>query len=538
MGQGLEPKVLPDGKGAVVQDPVQQSQESSCAPSVIAKPGEGQATPDPGAGCEGAINLRKPPLAQEATLQSGPGNADGRMAGGPGLPKHEIRDYGEYQRNISADPGKKREVMDLLRQVEGNLKFPNATRDVPYDESINLIASMKVLKAKHGFYFGGNTQDLNDNGLALGLDKDCSTLRLSGVPKESRDVALTLRFAFDDPKGGRIRYRGEFPIGLFVNANPRDLWLERPATDPDYKTPDTQHESIPINGAGSGPKGVYGASRRGRYHAHNGTYRDDCFAIRHEQDHDWYLLAVADGAGSARYSREGARLACEFTMMHAREVLEKHGDRLNQRLLELGEQDPEAGQILEDLLRNGALFAHDNIESKAARFARSKGDPTIGIKDYSTTLLLAALHRISGEHWVIATFWIGDGAMAILGNSGRAMLCGTPDEGEFSGQTKFLTMGALVFQNRQISIFPAPNGFRAFYAMTDGVSDPRFETDNNLRDPGMWQAFDNEVCAVLGGEAGPDPAVLCKERPEERLLEWLNFWSPGNHDDRTLVVVR
>ena len=43
--------------------------------------------------------------------------------------------------------------------------------------------------------------------------------------------------------------------------------------------------------------------------------------------------------------------------------------------------------------------------------------------------------------WFIASFWVGDGAMCLFDAENKtAKLLGTPDEGEFSGQTRFLTI--------------------------------------------------------------------------------------------------
>jgi hypothetical protein len=44
-----------------------------------------------------------------------------------------------------------------------------------------------------------------------------------------------------------------------------------------------------------------GASIRGRTHQNAGTYRDDAFALR--QVGPWNIMAISDGAGSAKYSR-------------------------------------------------------------------------------------------------------------------------------------------------------------------------------------------------------------------------------------------
>lgn len=62
--------------------------------------------------------------------------------------------------------------------------------------------------------------------------------------------------------------------------------------------------------------------------------------------------------------------------------------------------------------------------------------------------------------------------------------------------------------------------------MTDGVSDPRFETDNGLQNPQKWDALIAEI----------SPCLNDNPQAAEQLAEWLNFFSPGNHDDRTMVV--
>jgi len=62
--------------------------------------------------------------------------------------------------------------------------------------------------------------------------------------------------------------------------------------------------------------------------------------------------------------------------------------------------------------------------------------------------------------------------------------------------------------------------------MTDGVSDPKFETDAGLKNPALWQALWQELKTPLA-EPAPDIA----------LLDWLDFWSRGNHDDRTIALL-
>ena len=66
--------------------------------------------------------------------------------------------------------------------------------------------------------------------------------------------------------------------------------------------------------------------------------------------------------------------------------------------------------------------------------------------------------------------------------------------------------------------------------MTDGVTDPKFETDANLfkieKWDDLWIDLSKEVDFKDDNESSAD-----------QLLKWLDFWSPGNHDDRTIAIL-
>ena len=66
--------------------------------------------------------------------------------------------------------------------------------------------------------------------------------------------------------------------------------------------------------------------------------------------------------------------------------------------------------------------------------------------------------------------------------------------------------------------------------MTDGVSDPMFETDANLNKIEKW----NELYESITREVD-----LSDNNSESQfqLLKWLDFWSQGNHDDRTIAIL-
>ncbi|HDX8837760.1 TPA: protein phosphatase 2C domain-containing protein, partial [Klebsiella oxytoca] len=52
-------------------------------------------------------------------------------------------------------------------------------------------------------------------------------------------------------------------------------------------------------------------------------------------------------------------------------------------------------------------------------------------------------------------------------------------------------------------------------------------TDNGLQNPQKWDRLMAELSPLL-----TDP-----EHASAQLVEWLNYFSPGNHDDRTIIVL-
>ena len=73
--------------------------------------------------------------------------------------------------------------------------------------------------------------------------------------------------------------------------------------------------------------------------------------------------------------------------------------------------------------------------------------------------------------------------------------------------------------------------FTALFLMSDGVSDPKFETDANLNNPDKWDTLWDDL-----KENGVD-LTDDNEVSKDQLLDWLDFWAPGNHDDRTIAIL-
>lgn len=427
----------------------------------------------------------------------------------------------------------KQERMDRRQNIEAEirglgLRFPNGTVNKDYE----IFFDLPIDKISDIELTGADELGLI---LAVGENGKCS---LSGRPNKSGDFSLKLRFqtVAGEPKS-------ELTIPIAFNPDPRSLWRDIP-TDKDipYFKEDSDSCFIKVETGTDGitKKDIVAASRRGRSHAQEGKARDDHFGLYHCEKSDWYILAVADGAGSAKYSRKGSEVACGAVIDHCKSLLlDNPGFEEAIRCYEADKDNREkrtevTRQVIE-IVYNGALKAHEAVKKTAAANEGAK------LKDFATTLMFAVCKRYDFG-WFIASFWVGDGAMCLYDAENKtAKLLGTPDEGEFSGQTRFLTMPEIfrdpevVAKRLRMAIVP---DFTALFLMTDGISDPMFETDRNLNDYACWEDFNLKLRNGFpaDGIGGVDLSDN-NEAAKDQLLGWLDFWSPGNHDDRTIAIL-
>lgn len=347
---------------------------------------------------------------------------------------------------------------------------------------------------------------------------------ITGVPTQAGDYVLQFECKLKSHAASVV-----VSTRLTVNPDPRALWKDLP-TDPalPFPKPDTAAHALP-----DAPLPVLAASRRGRSHAHTGSFRDDDFTIDYFPAAGWYLLAVADGAGSAKFSRRGSQIACETVQRLLAEQFENSASAAAiNRVVDAyaatpnSETDKSARNEFYRILGNTAIQSRRAIEDASTAQAAA-------LKDFNTTLIIV-LARPTSQGWFTASFAIGDGAAGLAGVPADAScLITTPDGGEFAGQTVFLTMkealatGDAVLKRLKLNLIPS---FSALMVMTDGVSDPRFSSDDALAKPEPWQELWNELAPLIMAE---------KDRQAQAnvLLEWLNFWSTGNHDDRTIAVL-
>ena len=332
----------------------------------------------------------------------------------------------------------------------------------------------------------------------------------------------------------------EHKVPFVINQDPRKLWRNLPVDwenmpEPKYKNDDTQVEYVKVEAVADGTpqKDIVAASKRGRSHAQERKPRDDYFRMEY-MDNGWYIMAVADGAGSAKYSRQGSKIACDEAVSHCMSKLGQSkafedAIEIYSHLHDITEEDARkiVGNHIYDIVGTAAFEAHRAIHAEASLTKQP-------VKYYATTLLLAICKKFSFG-WFVASFWVGDGAICLYDrNAHTAKILGVPDEGEYAGQTRFLTMSEIfkdataLYQRLRFNIV---DDFTALFLMSDGVSDPKFETDANLNNPDKWDALWDDL-KENGVELTDDNEVS-----KDQLLDWLDFWSPGNHDDRTIAIL-
>ncbi|MEG5461887.1 PP2C family serine/threonine-protein phosphatase, partial [Enterobacter kobei] len=244
--------------------------------------------------------------------------------------------------------------------------------------------------------------------------------------------------------------------------------------------------------------------------------------INHCQETGWSVMLVADGAGSAVNSREGSRIAVKTAGDYLLNQLSGvKGVHLKQHITAWEGSDQQATiNAMLHHFKQAATLAVNSIQNEAICAEQP-------VKSYSTTLLATVALRTDNELFA-AAFWLGDGAIGAYSPSGKVRILGNPDSGEYAGQTRFLDQSIIAdpsFSGR-ISVGKW-NDVSHLILMTDGVSDPLFETDNGLRSDEKWTRLVDELNPVL-----TDASIA-----PERLGDWLNFFSTGNHDDRTIAVL-
>jgi hypothetical protein len=242
---------------------------------------------------------------------------------------------------------------------------------------------------------------------------------------------------------------------------------------------------------------VIGASVQGTAHSKSDTPCQDT--------HGYCLLpngtliaAVADGAGSADRSAEGAALAVA-------EILDLIAATINV-------QQPSTKAEWHTVLTSAFAKTHHAL----AMFAEAEESPR---RVFATTLTCAVVTN----HW-LAVAQIGDGVAIAQNETGELFLTLTPQRGEYANETTFLTMEEAL-DHVEIEIYHQP--VQALVLMTDGLIRLAMNVSNNTPHSPFFQPLLTFAAQVSTNTQAHDQltAFLSSERVCAR-----------TDDDKTLVL--
>ena len=439
----------------------------------------------------------------------------------------------EKQREIMEKWHLKNRIFDIVNQ---QIVVPNATIGKAYEAKLDferLNLTDLILKDFEG---------LNEIGLNFNTD----TNTIEGIPSQSGDLKFKLIFKLDGESADAAP--NEKLISLVVNPDPKTLWKDIPS-DTSALFWKEDNASIATK---FGEKNIVVSSKRGRSHKNVGSFREDDFAIKHFQKTGWSVVAISDGAGSYSLSRKGSQLACAGVIEYFEhnQNIEK-AKEFEIKLAEYNSSPNEA--LLKDIeilakqnLYKASLFAHNKIKEHSEKTFESNPELFNNPKaksamDYYHATLIFSLFKKYDFGYVVLTFGVGDCPIAVMNKEQtETTLMNWLDVGEHGGGTRFITEPD-IFTNAERPIitrfnFKIISDFSYLFLMTDGIYDAKFVVEANLENHDKWMDFladlggDNEDKSIV--HINPDNSEIA-----EQLSAWMDFWSSGNHDDRTLAII-
>lgn len=364
-------------------------------------------------------------------------------------------------------------------------RLPGGMQGEPYDAVIDVPPGHEVYAA----------QVPRESGLVV--VQQCP-VRLQGVLTASAPVTVQIVL-----RNLATQNLLQTEARLHVVANPKALYADIPA-DSNAIGAKSDRQCME---ARTGRWAMIGASIRGRAHANAGGHREDDVRVR-AVGADLLAFAISDGAGSARLAALASAIAVESGI-----------DALEATL---------ATQDAEHALGVAAQEAYRTI-LRAAEQHRAH------IDDFGCTLTLG-VYRLPANNAATASLalWqIGDGIVMTQSAEGsRILLAG--DHGEYAGQTRFLHhLGQTPAQfQARAKCFEVP-GTSWMIACTDGISDP-FSLDLVDADGSSSALTD---CPPIAAIVRTACAVVNKTATVEQLFDAMAVFTPGDHDDRTLVLI-
>lgn len=419
-------------------------------------------------------------------------------------------------------------INDLKSRI---LEIFNMTKEIEEFKESHIVIPNANAKKEYAFKFDmARFPSIKIKGIKnlelVGLEFDTENVTIFGSPTIADQIDIQIEFFNIEDENLELNIKS---IPFIVNADPKDLWLNKPSPE-NSRFPKEENLSY---SCGFLDKKIVVASKRGRSHAHEGTFRDDDFLVK-SLSSDWAVVAVADGAGSAKFARAGSKFATEYIIQSFdnETFLQTLSSEVDSYF-----DDQSAGDIKlknKTFIINSLYKTVKQLNEALSDYATSE---EINLKDLHTTLIFCLVKKFDFGY-VILSFGVGDCPINVIGKDETDVkLLNILDVGEFSGGTRFITMSEIfsrpdIAGRFGINCFP---DFSKLILMTDGIYDPKFVVESKLENLESWKNFLRD----LDGENEEKIKVdfVNDQNIEVQLSDWMDFWSKGNHDDRTLAVI-
>lgn len=283
---------------------------------------------------------------------------------------------------------------------------------------------------------------------------------------------------------------------------------------------------------------ISGASVRGKKHKHDGSNRDDWFEIA--SSGDVAVMAVSDGAGSRKFSRIGAEVACVSSVNEAVRLVDKlRTDGEFEKCIEnissdIGSAEFHQGcMTFANIVQDSVICAYDAVqkafEERRGRFDYLKIlERDMDIRDFSSTLLLviAVPVIIDGKSQTFTiSCQIGDGMIAAVDSSKKydeaVKLLGEADGGSFAGETDFLTSESMRHKEKLMSRTRITRRrISDILIMTDGVSDDYYPNSSQIAR--LYTDLRLNGIAEINSELSADNNEVPSDIPEPVSYPWVN----------------
>ena len=394
--------------------------------------------------------------------------------------------------------------------ISGNLPVARAGRPyLTFLGGANLASSPSV------------THVLEEIGLHYFPDKN----QITGIPKKSGSFDLHFNSRDYNESGNEVL--STCMLKLIVEDD-YDLLKHVDESDPYWK-PDDDVYTIAVNRDNKKrlTKDVAAASRRGYEQIEKGKIREDDFYIQYDSKTRWYALAVADGAGKSKYSRKGSMIACRSAVKSCIERMNAQSRKL--RKLTVRYTWRKSNHVrreilgrLHDIIALSVTDAYGDIVAEATKFERHP-------HDYATTLLMCICKKFEFG-WLVGAFGVGDGAISVYHKDNQ---CVNLMGGAEHPPAKFFLTNPEILQPSGMEPrirFAIVDDFSALFLMTNGVKDPKFESKIDLPCFELWNRFWDDINMQVNFSGKINDVG-------EELLKWLDFWTPGKNDDRTIAMI-